>query len=114
MSAAATEQNRGPVSTSHSYNDAMDMDIYCIIGDGPTVCIFHTLPFNNTLSWVEYDITGSRLDFIMEDGEIRNFGIPIDRKFSAYIKNTYTVPVVLRQNGEAVAGYEYPLIQHAA
>lgn len=110
----ATPFDQFSVNSSHAHSDAMDMDIYCLIGDGPTLCIFHTKPFTKTLSWIEYDIESSRLDFVLEDGDIRNFGIEIDRKFAAYIKNTFTVPVVLRQNGRAVDGYEYPLIQHAA
>ncbi|MBU6234564.1 MAG: hypothetical protein KGQ41_01855 [Alphaproteobacteria bacterium] len=109
-----TTQAQSTVSSAYAHSDELGMDVYCLIGDGPTVCIFHTAPFNKTLSWIEYDIASSRLDFVMEDGDIKNFGVAIDRKFAAYIKNTYTVPVVLRQNGAAVEGFDYPLIQHAA
>ncbi len=106
--------NQSTVSSAYTHSSEMGMDVYCLIGEGPTVCIFHTARFLKTLSWIEYDINSSRLDFVMEDGDIKNFGIAIDRKFAAYIKNTYIIPVVLRENGEAIEGFEYPLIQHAA
>jgi len=95
-------------------NPDENMAVYFIVGDGPEAFVFHDQPFSKTLSWIEYDLASSRLDFILEDGEIRNFGIPIDRKYSPYMQNLHTISVVLQENGECVDGYDFPLIVHRA
>ncbi len=92
----------------------IDMGVYFVVGDGPEAVVFHDQPFSKPLSWIEYDIETSRLDFILEDGDIRNFGIPIDRKFNVYMQNLHTISVVRQDAGECVEGYKFPLIVHRA
>lgn len=90
----------------------IEMEAYFMLGDMGTMFIIHDRPFTKTLSWIEYNITTSRLDFVMEDGDLRNFGIPVDPKFGAYIQNSHTIPVAQMVNGKVVAGHEFPLITH--
>jgi hypothetical protein len=103
-----------PIGGAVAEYPEMDMEVHCVIGDGPSIWIFHDKPFSKILSWIEYDLTTSRLDFVLEDGDIRNFGIPIDRMFGAHMQNVHTIPVVLRNNDDMLAGDNYPLIVHRA
>jgi hypothetical protein len=96
---------------SAKYAD-MDMQVHCVLADGPSVWIFHDKPFSKTLSWLEYDLKTSRLDFVLEDGDIRNFGIPVEPRFGAHMQNVHTVPVVLRNKDDMLDGDNYPLIIH--
>ena len=104
----------------HDNPDA-DMEVYCVLSEdvpevlGHLVWIFHDKPFTKTLSWIEYDLTNNRLDFILEDGDIRNFGIPVDPSFRPYLQNSQVLPVMLTdRNDEPVDGETYPLIIHSA
>jgi hypothetical protein len=92
----------------------MDMVVYCVLDEDGVVWIFHDKTFSKTLSWIEYDMGASRLDFILEDGDIRNFGIPVDPKLGRYLQNMQSISVVLKRGGQIVDGEVYPLILHAA
>ena len=104
---------QAPTEASAVYAD-MDMVVHCVLGNGIEVCVFHDRPFSKTLSWLEYDMGTSRLDFILEDGDIRNFGIPIDKAFGRYLQNMQSISVILRKGNAMVDGETYPLILHAA
>lgn len=102
----------GSTSDIHMAPSESDIQIHWVIGQDASVWIYHDRPFAKTLSWLEYDLRTSRLDFIMEDGDIRNFGIAIDRQFGAHLQNTSLVPVVLRAGQTVIDGDNYPLIIH--
>lgn len=101
-------------------NPDADMAIECVLTDnnpenqGHLVWIFHDRPFLKVLSWIEYDLKTSRIDFVMEDGDVRNFGIYIDAAFKPYMQNSYVLPVILKEGDEPIDGTTYPLIVHSA
>lgn len=97
-------------------NADMDMMVDMFISDESEVCILHDKPFTKTLSWIEYDTQTSKVEFILEDGDIRNFGIPIDRKYRAYFHNTHIVNLLQWNPAtkEVESGMELPLIVHSA
>jgi hypothetical protein len=78
------------------------------------VVIFHNKPFRQKMSWLEFDINRNRLDFVMNDGSIRNFGIPVAPDLSKYMQNAFQVLMVLvdEKTGEPEGGHYYPLIIH--
>lgn len=105
-----------PISgTRAAYND-QDMILDLFISDESEVCVMHDKPFSKTLSWLEYDSKNSTVDFIMEDGDLRNFGIPVDRKYRAYFHNTHVVNMILWNpvTKKLESGAELPLIVQAA
>ena len=93
---------------------AGDMSIELVVNDRAEAFVFHDKPFGKKLSWLEYDLGGSKLDFVMNDGEIRNFGIPVDPQLAKYLQNAFQVLMVQMdvETGEPVEGDYYPLILH--
>jgi hypothetical protein len=78
------------------------------------IVVFHDKPFKNEVSWFEYDVTTSKFDFIMDDGESRDFGMPLDRSVGKHMHNSHQILMVLLddQTGEAKEGNYIPLIIH--
>lgn len=76
--------------------------------------IFHNKPFRNDLSWLEFDLDTYNLDFVMDDGEIRNVGMPLTKDVSKNMQNSHQVLMVLMddETGDAKEGYYVPLILH--
>ncbi|NCC22458.1 MAG: hypothetical protein EOM26_08345 [Alphaproteobacteria bacterium] len=85
-----------------------------VVNEGAKVAVFHTKPFRKKLSWLEFDLDQSRLDFVMGDGDVRNFGTPIPRHFAREMQNAHQVLMVLMDEdaGEPVASGYFPLILH--
>lgn len=107
--AEAKEYNRGR-------NADMDMEVELVVNERAEAMVLHDKPFTKSLSWLEYDLDTSKLDFIMNDGDIRNFGIPVDPKLAKYLQNAFQVLMVHmdKKSGEPVEGDFYPLIIHRA
>ena len=95
-------------------NADLNMQVEFAINDYAEAIVFHDKPFTKSLSWLEYDLDSHRLDFVMEDGEIRNFGIPINPSLAKYMQNAFQVLLVLMDqvSGEPVEGDYYPLVIH--
>ena len=90
----------------------MDMEVYFTLHENGNSYIIHDKKFSDELGWVEYDVTTSKIDFVTEGGEIRNFGIPVDPQFGKHLHNLHKIMVVLMINGKAIEGEELPLILH--
>jgi hypothetical protein len=103
------DRNSGVTPSSHP---DMKMEVYGATHDDGDIFILHDRPFHQELSWVEYDKTDSRIDFIMDDGNIRNFGINVPSEFGEKLKKLDTVSVILTRDQIAVSGEDYPLIMH--
>lgn len=78
------------------------------------IVVFHNKPFRMKLSWLEFDLNRNKLDFIMNDGSVRNFGIPVPPDMSRYMQNAFQVLMVLmdEKTGEPEGGNYFPLIVH--
>ena len=76
--------------------------------------IFHNKPFRNELAWLEFDLDTCRLDFVLDDGEIRNAGMNLTREMSKNMQNTHQMLMVLMddETGQAKEGVYVPLILH--
>ena len=79
------------------------------------VAVFHNKPFKNDLSWIEYDIGRRTIEFIMDDGEIRNIGVPVNKDMAKNMHNSHQILMVLLddETGQAKEGYYVPLIIHS-
>ncbi|HTK84111.1 MAG TPA: hypothetical protein VL625_03405 [Patescibacteria group bacterium] len=94
-----------------------DVKVELVVNDKAEAFIFHNKAFRKKLSWIEYDLDGSKLDFIMNDGDIKNyFGIPVDPRLSKHLQNAFQVLIVQmdEKTGQPVEGNYYPLIVHRA
>lgn len=88
----------------------MELDLCVHTAD--RIFIFHDRPFSKTLSWLEYDLDSNRLEFVMEDGELRNFGIPVEKSLGMYLQNHHVICVALRSGTKVVSDMTLPLITH--
>ena len=87
-----------------------------MINERAEALLLHDKPFQEELSWFEYDLDTSRLELIMEDGDIRDFGIAVDRMLAKYLQNAYQILTVMvdRNTGAYQEESYYPLIIHRA
>jgi hypothetical protein len=93
-----------------------DVKVELFVNDKAEAFVFHNKAFRKKISWLEFDLDGSKLDFIMNDGDIRNFGIPVDPRLSKHLQNAFQVLMVLmdEKTGQPIEGDYYPLIIHRA
>lgn len=102
------------------YNKATSPDgkmkVELVVNEIAEAFVFHDRPFEKELSWLEYDLDQHRLDFIMDDGDMRDFGLPVNPELEKYLQNSFQVLVVLMDMEEKkeVAKTYYPLILHRA
>lgn len=90
-----------------------EMEIYLMKGEKDDLYVIQDRPFSaGLLSWVEYDVETGMMNFIMDDGDLRDFGIEIDEKFAPNLKDYQTIPIALIQNSLFVEGGQFPLIVH--
>jgi|GEM_PF-2209145 len=106
----------GPIAGVRKINPDTDMTLDLFITDQAEVCIIHDRPFTIELSWLEYNSKNSQVDFVLDDGQIRNFGIPVLQEFRAYFHNAHVVNLVYFNpvTKKAESGVELPLIVQAA
>ena len=95
-------------------NGDANVRVQLVVNDRAEAFVFHNKLFRKKLSWLEFDMDGNRLDFIMNDGDVRNFGIPVPTDYIKYLQNAFQIMVVLMDSktGEPVEGTYYPLIIH--
>ncbi|MBU6234563.1 MAG: hypothetical protein KGQ41_01850 [Alphaproteobacteria bacterium] len=93
-------------------NPDADIAIYVFVSDNRDICFFHDKPFSKTLSWLEYNPDRNMIEFVMEDGDVKDFGVPLPDKYRADVvasKNCY----VIQQDPETkkvIKGKDLPLI----
>ena len=96
--------------------DGSPLNIQVAVKEDGKCAIFHNKPFRNALAWLEFDLSTYRLDFVMDDGDIRDAGLPLTKDVSKNMQNSHQVLMVLLddQTGEAKEGHYIPLILHRA
>lgn len=82
--------------TPPAYSEITDSKFHLelAVNDAGRLIVFHSRPFTKRLSWLEFDMTNSKLDFIMNDGDVRQFGVPVHGDLAKLMQNTYQIMVV--------------------
>ena len=88
------------------------VNVRIIIGEGGSAFILYDRPFNKLVSWFEYNLDKNSLEFIMEDGDIRDFGIPVARDVGRYLQNVHFVSFVHANGTRINDSFDLPLIVH--
>lgn len=93
-----------------SKEDPLFMEV-AIKEDGRVV-LFHNKPFKNDLSWMEFDLGTNELNFVLDDGDIRDLGLPLKKEVAKHMQNSHQILMVLLDDrtGEAKEGHYIPLI----
>lgn len=76
--------------------------------------VFHNKPFRKDLSWLEFDLDTFELDFVLDNGEIRNVGLPLTKDVAKNMQNSHQVLMILMDDktGDAKEGHYVPLFLH--
>ena len=99
------------METSLSYGHPdMEIELDMCVAANETVCVLYDKSFVKELSWIEYDAEDARIDFIMEDGDIRNFGFPVPRDIQPYMTVKPFIAFIERDGQELISEMEVPLI----
>lgn len=107
IDASGQEYNKG-------MHPGLQLKAELVVNDRAEAMVLHDKPFEKDLSWLEYDLDSGRLEFIMEDGDIRDFGFSVDPKLEKYLQNAYHVLMVRMDaaSGEYEEEESLPLIIH--
>lgn len=97
------------MNTSYGHPD-MDIELDMCVDKDETVCVLYDKPFVKELSWIEYDIQNASIDFVMDDGDIRNYGMPVPPSVQPYMHGKSSIAFVKREGRELLDEMEIPLI----
>jgi hypothetical protein len=107
---------KAPSQVPQKKVESIDFRVDLKISDTAEVFVFHALPFEKKLSWLEFDLDTGNLDFVMNDGDVRNFGAKVPENLAKHMHNAYQVMMVQmdQETGQPVSGAYFPLIIHRA
>lgn len=90
------------------------LDIEVAVNEKGKVVLFHNRPFKHDIAWFEFDLGTNKLDFVLDDGDIRDAGLPLGQDVAKYMQNSHQILMVLLndETGEAKEGNYIPLIIH--
>ncbi|MCB9996560.1 MAG: hypothetical protein H6869_09010 [Rhodospirillales bacterium] len=114
--AQMTENNTPHAPYNEGTHPDMNMKVELYVNDRAEAFVFHDKPFAKPLAWLEYDLDEDKMDFVMDDGDLRNFGIPVDPKLKKYLQNSFQVLMVQmdEETGEPIEGDYFPIVIHRA
>lgn len=110
--------DRPPVKDLSNFVYGVDennsLDIEVAVNEEGKVVMFHNRPFKQDIGWFEFDLNTNKLDFILDDGEIRDAGFFVTKIMSKHMQNSHQILMILLDNdtGEAKEGNYVPLIIH--
>lgn len=95
-------------------NETNRLDIEVAIKQSGKVVVFHSHPFKKEVSWFEFDLATNKLDFVIDNGEVRDIGLPLTQDVAKHMQNAHQILMVLMdpKTGEASNGNYVPLIIH--
>lgn len=93
-------------------DDNNPLDIEVAVNETGKVVVFHNREFKSPISWFEFDLTASRLSFILEDGQVRDAGLPLNPAIAKHMQNSHQILTVFMddETGDAKEGQFIPLI----
>ena len=113
-----TSEPRKPVGNLTDFIEGADdktpLDIEIAVQNDGKIAVFHNRRFKTPISWFEFDLDNSNLEFVMKNGEARNAGLPIPPQISKNMQNSHQILTILMddESGEAEEAHFIPLIIH--
>jgi hypothetical protein len=114
----AIDSQRPPVGNLTDFVIGVDetnrLDIEVSIRASGKVIVFHSHKFKTPIAWFEFDLNSKQLDFVLEDGAVRDIGLPLSGDVAKHMQNAHQILTVLMdpETGEAEEGNYIPLILH--
>ena len=92
------------------------LDVEVAIKEDNRVVLFYDRPFKKEISWFEFDLRTNKLDFVIDNGDVRDLGLPLSKDVAKYMQNTHQILMVVIdfKTGEAQEGSYVPLIIHSS
>lgn len=78
----------------YGVNEDNRLDIEVAIKEDGRVVVFHSHPFKNDIAWFEFDLDTNKLDFVMDDGDIRDIGLPLSQSVAVHMQNSHQILMV--------------------
>lgn len=104
------------IETPEGFNEFQDKSyrFELAVNEEAKAFVFYNKPLENKLSWLEFDLGTNKLDFVMEDGDLRDFGMPVHPDLAKHMQNAHQVFMVQidEESGDALEGEYFPLILH--
>jgi hypothetical protein len=90
------------------------LEIEVAIKEDGKVVVFHNRTFKKEIAWFEFDLETNKLDFVLDDGDIRDVGVSLHDAVAKHMQNSHQILTVFLDNdsGDAVEGNYIPLIIH--
>jgi hypothetical protein len=90
------------------------LEIEVAIKEDGKVVVFHNRPFKKDIAWFEFDLGTNKLDFVLDDGDVRDVGFNLHQAVAKHMQNSHQILMVLLDNdtGAAKEGNYIPLILH--
>ena len=90
------------------------LHIEVAVRDDGKCAVFYNKPCRRSISWLEFDLDTYRLDFVLDNGEVRNAGMDLTGDMAKNMHNTHQMLMVLMDDrtGGAKEGTYVPLILH--
>lgn len=95
-------------------DDNNHLEIEVAIKDDGRVVLFHNREFKEEIAWFEFDLNTNKLDFVLNDGDIRDIGVSLHTAVAKHMQNSHQIFTVYLDNetGEGIQGNYIPLILH--
>lgn len=119
-----TQNTLKPPSEFYKFGNMLDFvqheegekyfDMQVAAMDDGRVAMFHSHPFKKDISWFEFDLSTNNLNFVLDDGNTRDIGMPLNQNVAKNMQNSHQILMVLMdpKTGDAKEGNYVPLIIH--
>lgn len=95
-------------------HDKTQLQIDISLREDGKVVVFYNHPFRVNVEWFEFDITTRHLNFVFEEDQKQELGLPIRENIAKNMQNTHQILTILLDNdtGQAKEARYAPLIIH--
>ena len=78
------------------------------------ILVLHNKSFVKDIAWFEFDIKNTTLDFVLDNGETRGFGMKLKPEIARYMQNAHQILRIQMDDdtGQAMNDDYIPLILH--
>ena len=108
--------NRGNLTDFfYGVDDDNKLHIEVAVREDGKCAVFYNKPCRRNISWLEFDLDSYRLDFVLDNGDVRNAGMDLTKDMAKNMHNTHQMLMVLMDDitGGAKEGIYVPLILHS-
>ena len=94
------------------YDPKRGLDLEVTVKQDGTVMVYHSLRFTKDVAWFEFEPVSGRLNFVMEEGDVRDIGLPLSPGVAKHVVKARQILMVLMdpESRAPIEGFYIPLI----